>query len=163
WYRSNVDARTGSGTRWNLSCPARTWRRNPCPGSASTAEGESSSMTERIRILIADDSPMFRKGLNALLKSFADAELVGEATTGKPGRSQRRGHLQSRDCAKADALFWQFQAARPGVDFPRINQPRARNTGADCRGLQEPGDRRASDAQPEDGAEPRLEHLQQVA
>ena len=36
-------------------------------------------MTERIRILIADDSPLFRKGLHALLRSFADAELVGEA------------------------------------------------------------------------------------
>jgi DNA-binding NarL/FixJ family response regulator len=38
---------------------------------------------DRIRILIADDSPLFRKGLNALLKSFADTELVGEATTGE--------------------------------------------------------------------------------
>jgi DNA-binding NarL/FixJ family response regulator len=40
-------------------------------------------MTDRIRILIADDSPLFRKGLHALLRSFADAELVGEATTGE--------------------------------------------------------------------------------
>src|SRR2546423_1202918 len=38
---------------------------------------------DRIRILIADDSPLFRKGLNALLKSFADTDLVGEATTGE--------------------------------------------------------------------------------
>src|SRR4051794_17090773 len=38
---------------------------------------------DRIRILIADDSPLFRKGLNALLKSFADTELVGEAITGE--------------------------------------------------------------------------------
>ena len=36
-----------------------------------------------MKILIADDSPLFRKGLHALLRSFADAELVGEATTGE--------------------------------------------------------------------------------
>jgi DNA-binding NarL/FixJ family response regulator len=39
--------------------------------------------TEHIRIVIADDSPPFLKGLRALLKSFADAELIGEATTGE--------------------------------------------------------------------------------
>ncbi len=38
---------------------------------------------DRIRILIADDSPLFRKGLAALLKSFTDTELVGEATSGE--------------------------------------------------------------------------------
>jgi DNA-binding NarL/FixJ family response regulator len=38
---------------------------------------------ERIRILIADDSPLFRKGITALLKSFPETELVGEATSGE--------------------------------------------------------------------------------
>ncbi len=35
-----------------------------------------------IRILIADDHPMFRFGLRALLDAMADTEVVGEATSG---------------------------------------------------------------------------------
>jgi DNA-binding NarL/FixJ family response regulator len=35
-----------------------------------------------IRILIADDHPLFRDGLRALLESVSDTEVVGEATTG---------------------------------------------------------------------------------
>jgi DNA-binding NarL/FixJ family response regulator len=36
-----------------------------------------------IRILIADDHPMFRFGLRALLATEADVEVLGEATTGQ--------------------------------------------------------------------------------
>jgi DNA-binding NarL/FixJ family response regulator len=36
-----------------------------------------------IRILIADDHPLFRAGLRALLESIADTEVVGEAATGE--------------------------------------------------------------------------------
>ncbi len=36
-----------------------------------------------IRILIADDHPMFRFGLRALLQGEPDMEVVGEATTGR--------------------------------------------------------------------------------
>jgi len=39
-------------------------------------------MTHPIRILIADDHPLFRGGLRALLDSVADTEVVGEAATG---------------------------------------------------------------------------------
>ncbi len=35
-----------------------------------------------LTVLIADDHPVFRKGLRALLASLAGVELVGEATTG---------------------------------------------------------------------------------
>lgn len=35
------------------------------------------------RVLIADDHPMFRKGLLALLQSVTDLEVVGQATTGQ--------------------------------------------------------------------------------
>jgi DNA-binding NarL/FixJ family response regulator len=37
---------------------------------------------ERIRVLIADDHPMFRHGMRALLDSVPDVEVVGEADTG---------------------------------------------------------------------------------
>jgi DNA-binding NarL/FixJ family response regulator len=37
---------------------------------------------DKMTILIADDHPVFRKGLRALLLSLPDTELVGEATSG---------------------------------------------------------------------------------
>jgi DNA-binding NarL/FixJ family response regulator len=40
-------------------------------------------MSECIRVLIADDHPLFRGGLRSLLESVADMEVVGEATTGE--------------------------------------------------------------------------------
>jgi DNA-binding NarL/FixJ family response regulator len=40
-------------------------------------------MSERIGVLIADDHPLFRRGLAALLESVPDMELAGEATTGE--------------------------------------------------------------------------------
>jgi len=39
-------------------------------------------VSEQLRILLADDHPLFRDGLKALLASVADAEVVGEAATG---------------------------------------------------------------------------------
>ena len=39
-------------------------------------------MTEPIRVLIADDHPLFRDGLTALLRDEADTELAGTATSG---------------------------------------------------------------------------------
>jgi DNA-binding NarL/FixJ family response regulator len=38
---------------------------------------------DTIRVLIADDHQLFRDGLKALLQSAPDAEVVGEAATGK--------------------------------------------------------------------------------
>lgn len=40
-------------------------------------------MSEPIRILIADDHPLFRTGLRSLLESVADTEVVGEAASGR--------------------------------------------------------------------------------
>jgi DNA-binding NarL/FixJ family response regulator len=40
-------------------------------------------VSESIRVLIADDHPLFRGGLRALLESVADVQVVGEATTGE--------------------------------------------------------------------------------
>ena len=39
-------------------------------------------MMDSLRILIADDHPLFRKGLRTLLEGEPDFEVVGEATTG---------------------------------------------------------------------------------
>jgi DNA-binding NarL/FixJ family response regulator len=43
---------------------------------------------EPIRILIADDHPLFRDGLRALLMSLPDAEVVSEAATGEDAIAQ---------------------------------------------------------------------------
>jgi DNA-binding NarL/FixJ family response regulator len=40
-------------------------------------------LTERLRVLIADDHPLFRDGLRVLLESAGDVEVLGEATTGE--------------------------------------------------------------------------------
>jgi DNA-binding NarL/FixJ family response regulator len=37
---------------------------------------------KKLRVLIAEDHPLFRKGLRTLLASMEDVEVVGEATTG---------------------------------------------------------------------------------
>ena len=39
-------------------------------------------MTDRISVLIADDHPVFRQGLHALLDEVPDIELIGEAADG---------------------------------------------------------------------------------
>src|SRR5260370_31922394 len=38
-----------------------------------------------LRVLIADDHPLFRKGMRALLVAEQDVEVVGEPTTGQEG------------------------------------------------------------------------------
>src|SRR6266568_9535444 len=49
----------------------------------------SSSLCQRskpmdsLRILIADDHPLFRKGMRTLLMATAGTEVIGEATTGQ--------------------------------------------------------------------------------
>jgi DNA-binding NarL/FixJ family response regulator len=39
--------------------------------------------TERIRVFVADDHPVFRRGMRAILGAEPDTELVGEATDGE--------------------------------------------------------------------------------
>src|SRR5258706_3803899 len=40
-------------------------------------------LMDSLRILIADDHPLFRKGMRALLTATVDTEVIGEATTGQ--------------------------------------------------------------------------------
>jgi DNA-binding NarL/FixJ family response regulator len=42
-----------------------------------------SQSTERIRVLVADDHPVFRRGMRAILGAEPEIELVGEATDGE--------------------------------------------------------------------------------
>jgi RNA polymerase sigma factor (sigma-70 family) len=59
---------------------------------------------EIIRILIADDHPLFRDGLRALLDSVEDTEVVGEAATG-------------------DEVVTQAQSLQPDVILMDIKMP----------------------------------------
>jgi DNA-binding NarL/FixJ family response regulator len=43
----------------------------------------SEAIQERIRILIADDHPIFRQGIRGVLEAEADIEVIGEASDGK--------------------------------------------------------------------------------
>jgi DNA-binding NarL/FixJ family response regulator len=43
---------------------------------------------ETLRILVAEDHPLFRKGVISLLKSIPDFEVVGEAETGEEAASR---------------------------------------------------------------------------
>ena len=60
---------------------------------------------DRLRVLIADDHPVFRFGLRALLQAEPDMELVGEAGTGE------------------EAIV-QAAALRPDVVLMDLNMPR---------------------------------------
>ena len=40
-------------------------------------------MTEKIRVLLADDHPLFRDGLRGMLEAAGDFDVLGEATTGE--------------------------------------------------------------------------------
>ena len=42
-----------------------------------------SEKLETLRILVAEDHPLFRKGMVSLLSSVADFEVIGEAATGE--------------------------------------------------------------------------------
>ncbi len=47
-----------------------------------------------IRIVIADDHPVFRFGLRALLNAMPDTEVVGEATSGEMGSRRRAASVR---------------------------------------------------------------------
>ena len=62
---------------------------------------------EPIRILIADDHPLFRDGVRALLKSLPEVEWVGEAASGDEVITQAAS-------LQPDVILMDIQM--PGVD-----------------------------------------------
>jgi DNA-binding NarL/FixJ family response regulator len=51
------------------------------------------SMSEPLRILIAEDHPLFRKGMRTLLGGVPDFQLIGEAETGRTAVAMALDHL----------------------------------------------------------------------
>src|SRR5258708_1708421 len=79
---ASVCARCRS-VRWNWVAHVRlnVWRR-AVPALVSSCRCRKGSEMEPLRILVADDHPVFRTGIKALLQAAPEMELVGEATTG---------------------------------------------------------------------------------
>ncbi len=76
-----------------------------------------------IRLLIADDQPVFRRGFRALLEDEADIEVVGEAEDGVHAvllARQRRADLVLMDVRmpRMDGLEATRRLAGPGVEDP---------------------------------------------
>jgi DNA-binding NarL/FixJ family response regulator len=76
-----------------------------------------------IRLLIADDQPVFRRGFRALLEDEADIEVIGEAEDGAQAvllARQRRAHLVLMDVRmpRMNGLEATRRLAGPGVENP---------------------------------------------
>jgi DNA-binding NarL/FixJ family response regulator len=76
-----------------------------------------------VRLLIADDQPVFRRGFRALLEDEPDIEVVGEAEDGARAVSlarQRRADLVLMDIRmpRMDGLEATRRLAGPGVEDP---------------------------------------------
>ena len=61
------------------------WRfhQRAAPGCLPSTAGEGVRRLETLRVLVAEDHPLFRKGMIALLSSVPEFEVVGEAATGE--------------------------------------------------------------------------------
>jgi len=47
-------------------------------------------VTDRVRVLVVDDRPIFRAGVQGMLKNFPEIEIVGEAITGRQAVDRAR-------------------------------------------------------------------------
>ncbi len=61
----------------------------------------------QLRVLIADDHPVFRHGIRALLDSTPGVEIVGEATTGDEA-------VEQAECCQPDVILMDLKM--PGVN-----------------------------------------------
>ncbi|MCC7165540.1 MAG: response regulator transcription factor [Anaerolineae bacterium] len=62
---------------------------------------------DMIRVLIADDHTLFRKGIHALLKSISDMEVIGDAATGEQA-------IERAAALRPDVILMDIQM--PGVN-----------------------------------------------
>ncbi|MBN2578815.1 MAG: MEDS domain-containing protein [Pirellulales bacterium] len=101
--RLEIQTTAGKGTRVKISFPSRqppsTASNCPSPTPSPAADPgpapanhESPRPVAKIRILIADDHAVFRKGLLDLLRQEPDLEVVGEAADGEAAVEQARRH-----------------------------------------------------------------------
>ena len=71
-----------------------------------------------IRVLIADDHPLFRKGLHALLATRPEFEVIGEATTGSEA-------VELAAALQPDVVLWTSRCRRATASVPPATSPGA--------------------------------------
>jgi signal transduction histidine kinase len=89
--RMEIDSSVNTGTRIVLTIPGVMAERRQPPAVAAVGEArpvessdsDDANATAALRILLADDHKMFRKGMSNLLKEHADLEVVAEAGDGR--------------------------------------------------------------------------------
>jgi DNA-binding NarL/FixJ family response regulator len=95
---------------------SRGW--HPVPRQTAFAEGGvMERSTERLRVLVADDHPVFRRGMRAMLGVEPDTELAGETMDG-------------------EEAVWLALEVRPDVILMDLNMPRATGIEATHRSLE---------------------------
>lgn len=77
----------------------------------------------RLRILIADDHPLFREGVASLLGSHDEAEVVGQADTGRHALEMTRDlapNLVLLDLSMPDGGLWALQEIKRLANPPVV-------------------------------------------
>lgn len=89
WFRDRGDARTSGKHGWPPAHRERTRSGNnahdPAAAGSRTAPNAPAGgqMTRKIRVLVADDHPVVRAGMQGLLSREGDIAVVGEAADGQ--------------------------------------------------------------------------------
>ena len=117
-----LTSQPGMGTSATLNVPLVKKGRltteqalSPSETSASTCPSVVSEKTATtIRILLVDDHPMVRQGLQALLESYSDLEIVGESGDG-------------------EAAIASTERLRPNIVIMDVNMPRMNGVEATAR------------------------------
>jgi PAS domain S-box-containing protein len=80
-----ITSAPGQGTKAAIIAPCKGIRpgRTNLPSEGIVRSDRPSSPGERIRVLLADDHPMLRKGLAEMLLEQPDLDLIGEASDGQ--------------------------------------------------------------------------------
>src|SRR5919202_813387 len=149
----------GRGCRWRPALPT------------GPPTGKEHAMAP-LRILIADDHPLFRDGMHGLLDAVPDMEVVGEAKTGDEAvalAASLRPDVILMDIkmpgVNGIAATREILAAHPHIGILIVTMFEDDDSvfAAMRAGAQQSRDRRSTDAERQDGAKPRVEHLRQAA